>query len=123
VLFRSLEYPIRWRWDYFFAFDNPYDFYPRDAGEATGYAVEINHPAASAKRLAEGDLRMSLRGRLRTNCLSESTTFWKATVSAPVDFTLKKRYLIGRLEEIRFSDAASGQDIAKLAARNPVPGR
>ncbi|MEW6513993.1 MAG: hypothetical protein AB1443_08335 [Pseudomonadota bacterium] len=112
----TVEYPIRWRWDYFFAFDNPYDFYPHDAGEAAGYAAEFAVTAADANRLRQGDLRMGLRGRLRSNCLSESTTFWKATASAPVDFTLKKRYLIGRLDEIRFSDAASGQLLARVPA-------
>jgi hypothetical protein len=113
---QTIEYPIRWRWDYFFAFDNPYDFYPCDAGEAAGYAAEFAVTAADAERLRKGDLRMSLRGRLRSNCLSESTTFWKAVPSAPVDFTLKKRYLIGQLEEIRFLDAASGQVLARLPA-------
>jgi hypothetical protein len=113
---QTLEYPIRWRWDYFFAFDNPYDFYPRDAGETAGYAAEFPATAADAERLRKGDLRMRLRGRLSVNCLAESTTFWKAVPSAPVDFTLKKRYLIGQLEEIRFLDAASGQVLARLPA-------
>jgi hypothetical protein len=112
------EYPIRWRWDYFFAFDNPYDFYPRDAGDAAGFAAEYAVTAAVATRLRQGDLRMSLRGRLQASCFSESTTFWKATASAPVDFTLKKRYLIGQLEEVRFYDAASGQMLARLPARS-----
>ena len=114
----TVEYPIRWRWDFFFAFDNPYDFYPHDAGDAAGYAATFAVTATDANRLRQGDLRMSLRGRLRSNCLSESTTFWKATASAPVDFTLKKRYLIGRLDEIRFSDAASGQLLARVPARS-----
>lgn len=115
---QPLEYPIRWRWDYFFAFDNPYDFYPREAGETAGFSAEIAVPAADATRLGGGDLHMALHGRLRAECLSESTTFWKATVSAPVDFTLKKRYLVGRLEEVRFSDAATGKTLARLE-----PGR
>lgn len=59
---------------------------------------------------------MSLHGRLRADCLSESTTFWKAVPSAPVDFTLKKRYLIGQLEEVRFYDATSGKVLARLPA-------
>jgi hypothetical protein len=113
---RTLEYPIRWRWDYFFAFDNPYDFYPRDAGETAGYAAEFPVTAAEAERLRKGDLGMSLHGHLLANCLSESTTFWKATVSAPVDFTLKKRYLIGKLEAIRFYDTATGKELARLSA-------
>jgi hypothetical protein len=113
---QTQEYPIQWRYDYFFGFDNPYAFYPRDAGDTAGFRAELAVPATNAKRLAGGDLRMSLRGRLHANCLSESTTFWKATASAPVDFTLKKRYLIGQLEEVRFYDAASGQVLARLPA-------
>jgi hypothetical protein len=120
---QPVEYPIRWRWDYFFAFDNPYAFYSRDAGETAGYAVEIALPIAEATRLTGGDLRMSLRGRLHANCLADSTTFWKATASAPVDFTLKKRYLIGQLEEVRFYDAASGQVLARLPASSGKSAR
>lgn len=113
---QPLDYPIRWRYDYFFAFDNPSAFYPREAGDAAGFAAEIALPAAEAQRLAGGDLRMALHGQLRADCLAESTTFWKATVSAPVDFTLKKRYLIGQLQAVRFYDAASGKELGRLAA-------
>ncbi len=110
------EFPVRWRYDYFFAFDNPYAFYPRGTDNASGFATMLEMPAEEATRLAGGDLRMALRGRLRADCLSESTTFWKATLSQPVDFTLKKRYLIGQLEEIIFYDQASGKVLARLAA-------
>lgn len=113
---QPLEYPIQWRYDYFFAFDNPYDFYPRDAGDDAGFAAEIPLPPRDANRLLAGGLRMALHGRLRSDCLSESTTFWKATVSAPVDFTLKKRYLIGRLEEVWYYDAVTGKVLARLPA-------
>lgn len=117
---RTLEYPIRWRWDYFYAFDNPYDFYPRDAGDDAGFVAELSVAAADAERLRKGDLRMSLRGRLLANCLSESTTFWKATVSAPVDFTLKKRYLVGQLDEIRFIDARTDRVLARHTAKRAI---
>ncbi|WP_126444312.1 hypothetical protein [Sulfuricystis multivorans] len=113
---KTIEYPVEWHFDYFLAFDNPYEFYPRDAGEQTGFAAEIVLPAAAAQRLAGGDLRMAVRARLNENCLSDSTTFWKATISKPVDFTLKKRYLVGRLEEVRFTDAATGRLLARLPA-------
>jgi hypothetical protein len=63
-----------------------------------------------------GDLRMAARGRLYGDCLSESTTYWSATLSRPVAFTLKKRYLIGRLESVWFYDVASGKALAHLAA-------
>ena len=118
---QPLEYPIQWRYDYFFAFDNPYDFYPRNAGDDAGFSAEIPLPPHEAKRLLAGDLRMALLVRLRNDCLSESTTFWKATVSAPVDFTLKKRYLIGKIDEIRFIDAASHRVITRLPARTTPP--
>lgn len=108
------EFRVQWRTDYFFAFDNPYEFYSRDAGDDQGFAAEIALPAAEAARLARGDLRMALRGRLSKDCLSASTTFWKATSAQPVDFTLKKRYLIGILDEVWFLDAATGRVLARL---------
>ncbi len=111
------EFLVRWRYDYFFVFDNPYDFYARDAGADAGFVVDVAVPEADARRLAGGDLRMGLRGRLAADCLSDSTTFWKSTFATPVDFTLKKRYLIGKLVEVFFLDAASGKLLARLPAR------
>lgn len=111
------EFRVRWRYDYFFVFDNPYDFYARDAGDDAGFVVDVPATEADARRLAGGDLRMGLRGRLAADCLSDSTTFWKSTFATPVDFTLKKRYLIGKLVEVFFLDAASGKLLARLPAR------
>lgn len=111
------EFRIRWRYDYFFVFDNPYDFYARDAGDDAGFVVNVAMPEAEARRLAGGDLRMGLRGRLAPDCLSDSTTFWKSTFATPVDFTLKKRYLVGKLVEVYFYDAISGKLLARLPAR------
>ena len=111
------EFRIRWRYDYFFVFDNPYDFYARDAGDDAGFVVDVPATEADARRLAGGELRMGLRGRLAADCLSDSTTFWKSTFATPVDFTLKKRYLIGKLVEVFFLDAASGKLLARLPAR------
>lgn len=116
------EFRVQWRTDYFFAFDNPYDFYPRDAGDDVGFAAEVALPAAEAARLARGDLRMAITVRLTQDCLSDSTTFWKATSATPVDFTLKKRYLIGKLAEVWFYDAASGKVLSRLTAA-PAPRR
>ena len=45
----------------------------RDAG----FVVDVPATEADARRLAGGDLRMGLRGRLAADCLSDSTTFWK----------------------------------------------
>jgi hypothetical protein len=117
------SYDVRWRTDYFFAFDNPYDFYARGSGDDAGFAAEIDVPAAEAERLMRGGLRMALRGRLHADCLADSTTFWKATVAAPVDFTLKKRYLIGRLEQVWFMDAASDKILAPIGTRGAEAGR
>lgn len=113
---RVIDYPIEWRWDYFFAFDNPYEFYPRDAGEDAGFAFSFAVSAAEAERLRNDGLRLSLQGRLQENCVSESTTFWKATASAPVDFTLKKRYLVGRLEAVGVRETATGRLLARRRA-------
>ena len=59
------DYPVQWRYDYFFAFDNPYAFYPRNTDDASGFAATVEVSAADAERLAGGDLRMALRGHLR----------------------------------------------------------
>ncbi len=112
------EFAVRWRYDYFFAFDNPYDFYPRGTDDDAGFAAEIPLPREDAERLAARDLRMALRMALRVRlappCTSDSTTFWKATHDKPVDFTLKKRYLMGTLEEVSFYDAATQRVLARL---------
>jgi hypothetical protein len=108
---------VRWRYDYFFAFDNLYDFYPRSTDDDAGFAAEITLPRDDGERLLGGDLRMALRGRLAQPCHADSTTFWKATYSKPVDFTLKKRYLVGSLEEIVFYDVSTGQVLARLRGR------
>lgn len=108
---------VRWRYDYFFAFDNLYDFYARRADDDAGFAADIPVAASDAERLLRGDLRMALRGRLAQRCHADSTTFWKATYSKPVDFTLKKRYLVGSLEEVLFYDGTTGKILARLRGR------
>jgi hypothetical protein len=111
------DFRVQWRTDYFFAFDNPYEFYPHDADDDAGFVADVAVPAAEAARLAGGDLRMALSARLAKECLSDSTTFWKATSAKPVDFTLKKRYLVGKLAAVWFYDAASGSVLARLGPR------
>jgi hypothetical protein len=107
-------YAVHTRTDYFFAFDNPYDFYSRDAGDAMGFDADIALPAEEARRIATGGLRMAVRVRLADKCLSGSKTYWRATVDAPVDFTLLKRYLIGRLTDVWFFDEANGRVLAHV---------
>ncbi|GAB1393929.1 hypothetical protein MASR1M60_20930 [Rhodocyclaceae bacterium] len=115
------EYVNRWQYDYFFTFDNPDDFYGRDDEENTGFVAEIELPPAEAQRLTAGDLRMAMRGQLATGCITESTTYWSGLPAKPVDFTLKKRYLIGKLSEVIFHDARNGNVLARLVARQSAP--
>ena len=93
---------VSWRYDYFLAFDNLYDFYPRSADDDAGFSADL--PAAAAPHLG-----MRVRARLAAPVISESTTFWKATYAKPTDFTLKKRYLVALLEEVYFIDTMSGR--------------
>ena len=46
--------------------------------------------------------------------ISESTTFWKATYGKPTDFTLKKRYLMGALDEVDFVDTNNGRILCRI---------
>jgi hypothetical protein len=110
--------PREWRFDYYFAFDNAYDFYEHRDDRDFGFAADVDLPQAEAERLTHGDLHMALVGRLGDHCITESTTFWKAIPARPVDFTLKKRYLIGTLTDVIFYDAASGVTLGHLLARH-----
>lgn len=101
---------VMWRYDYFLAFDNAYDFYRRTDDDETGFTVRL--PAVASGR----PLRLHAVATLATPAVSESTTFWKAVHARPVDFTLKKRYLIGRLESV----VVCGDD-GELARIRPLP--
>lgn len=100
---------VRWRYDYFLAFANLHDFYPRAPDDDAGFSARL--PLALA-----GHVGMRARGRLIEPVLSESTTFWKATHARPVDFTLKKRYLVSELLEVTFVDADSGRVLCTITA-------
>ena len=102
---------VTWRYDYFLAFENLYDFYPRGTDDDAGFSASL---PVSATGAGEGRVRMLALASLVEPYVSESTTFWKATYGKPTDFTLKKRYLMGRLEAVWFVDAASGQLLARL---------
>lgn len=115
------DIPLHWRHDTFFAFDNPYDFYPRTEGAEGGFAAEVIVDAADGSRLEGGQLRMALKGRLAPPCIADSSTFWNATFSRPVELTLKKRYLLGRLEEVWFYDAATWDIVARVTPRRRHP--
>jgi hypothetical protein len=98
---------VSWRYDYFLAFDNLYDFYPRVVDDDAGFSADL--PAALAGRVG-----MRARAHLVEPVISESTTFWKAIHARPTDFTLKKRYLVGKLDEIDFIDTASGEVLCRI---------
>lgn len=102
------ETRVERRHDYFLAFDNPYRFYAR--GDA-GFVVPLPPEAAAAP------LRLVALARLGEPATAESTTFWKAVHARPVDFTLKKYYLIGALEALVVCDARDGRELARLLPR------
>jgi len=102
---------VRWRYDYFLAFDNLYDFYARRVDDDAGFSADL--PAAMAPYLG-----LRARARLVEPLIGESTTFWKATHAQPVDFTLKKRYLLGVLEEVDFVDRRADRVVCRIQ-----PGR
>ena len=104
---------VSWRYDYFLAFENLYDFYPRNVDDDAGFSANL--PASLA-----GKVGMRAKARLIEPVISESTTFWKATYGKPTDFTLKKRYLVGTLEEVSFIDTASGEVLCRI---RPGQGR
>jgi len=102
---------VNWRYDYFLAFANLYDFYPRGTDDDAGFSADL--PAGMA-----GHLGMQAKAHLIEPVISESTTFWKATYGKPTDFTLKKRYLIAVLDEVDFVDARNGEILCRI-----LPGK
>lgn len=98
---------VSWRYDYFLAFDNLYDFYPRTVDDEAGFSADL--PASVA-----GHLGVRAKAHLVEPVIDESTTFWKATYGKPTDFTLKKRYLVGVLDEIDFIDLDSGDVLCRI---------
>ena len=104
---------VSWRYDYFLAFENLYDFYPRQVDDDAGFSASL--PAA-----VTGHVGLRAKAVLVEPVISESTTFWKATYGKPTDFTLKKRYLVGKLQEIDFVDTTSGEVLCRI---QPGQGR
>jgi hypothetical protein len=102
---------VSWRYDYFLAFDNLYDFYPRLADDDAGFSADL--PPGVAMHLG-----MRVRAHLIAPVISESTTFWKATYGKPTDFTLKKRYLMATLDEVEFVDTGTDRVLCRV-----VPGK
>lgn len=102
---------VSWRYDYFLAFENLYDFYPRTVDDDAGFAAEL--PATVASHLG-----MRAVAHLVEPFVSESTTFWKATYGKPTDFTLKKRYLVGVLDEVDFLDTDNGKVLCRITPQH-----
>ena len=98
---------VRWRYDYFLAFENLYDFYARRSDDDAGFSADL--PADIGPHLG-----LRARARLVEPLIGESTTFWKATHAQPVDFTLKKRYLLGVLEAVDFVDHRDGHVVCHV---------
>ena len=98
---------VRWRYDYFLAFANLHDFYPRRVDDDAGFSAHL--PLSMV-----GHVGLRVRGRLIDPVVSESTTFWKATHARPVDFTLKKRYLMTDLMELDFIDTDTGRSLCTI---------
>ncbi|MBS4097851.1 MAG: hypothetical protein KGZ83_13550 [Sulfuricella sp.] len=103
-----------WKYEYMVTFANLYDFYPRSSDDAAGFAATLALPQAEALRLMQGNLRMLAVCRLAPPWHTQSSTFWKATDTAPYDYMLKKRYLYAELLEVWFYDYSSGKVLAKL---------
>ena len=99
---------VSWRYDYFLAFENLYDFYPRNFDDEAGFSADL--PAGVV-----GHLGLRAKANLIEPVTSESTTFWKATYGKPTDFTLKKRYFVGEMTQISFVDSESGETLCRIS--------
>lgn len=108
-----------WKYEYMVTFANLYDFYPRTIDDEAGFVAHIPMAGGDAiKLLASDSLRMLALIRLAPPWHTQSSTFWKATDSAPYDFMLKKRYLYADLLEVWLYDYLSGKVLAKI---KPLP--
>ena len=108
---------VQWRYDHFLAFDNAYAFYPHRDDDETGFLARL--PAGIDSERA---ISLHAVATLVEPPLSESTTFWKAIYSRPVDFTLKKRYFVARLEALVVcAVGAAGGDAEEVARILPSP--
>lgn len=108
------EFTVLWRYDYFFAFDNLYDFFPRRVDDDAGFMAELSSDVPADQ------LGMAVEVRLAAPCISESTTFWKATHARPVDFTLKKRYLLGQVEAVVFFDRRTRWVVGRMGPNGEI---
>jgi hypothetical protein len=82
------------------------------------FAAETRRPSASRRTRSQ-----AASWSKRDSEISASMNWWQASgrsaLSHMPDFTLKKRYLVGRIAEVWFFDAASGRILAQQSARLP----
>lgn len=91
---------------YYFAFDNPQDFYPRN-DEDDGFGIETDGPGLKT------EFALVARGRYAAPFRAESGTYWRAEPGRPTDLWLKNRYFMGRLETLWFC-TPDGQILGRL---------
>jgi hypothetical protein len=101
-----------WRHDYFLAFDN-FDDFSSDTGGALRAEIRLHGTAPDQ----EGVHVLALC-RLKPPYFATSDTVWKATATKPVSLTVRRRYLMAELLEVKFYDYASGEVLARIT-RNP----
>lgn len=95
---------------YYFAFDNPYDFYPRNNAD-DGFAIDVAAPGVTRFQLVA-------RGRFAAPWRTESNTYWRAIPAQPVDLWMKNRYFMGQLESLWFC-----ADDGRVLGRLSLPGQ
>lgn len=98
-----------WRHDYLLAFDN-FDQFSSDNLHA-----EIRQRASAPD---QDRIHMLALCRLKPPYFVTSDVIWKATAAKPVSLTVRKRYLIAELLEVKFYEYASGEVLARIT-RNP----
>lgn len=119
---RTREFRKVRRYAYYLAFENPYEFFSRPQVEDdAGFSLELPEGLASGLRDQPSRLRMLATATRQGPYRAESTTYWRATDGNPTELTLKNRYLIGTLREVRFVDP-DGRLLGRIAAR-PGNGR
>ena len=98
------DFKVHWRYDYFIGFDN-----------LPVFADALDDLAGFDFTLPAGvdPVAMTLLAtlQLQAPCVAESTTFWKATHAQPEDFTLKKRYLLGKIKSLHLVGAQASYRI------------
>ncbi|MBL8490100.1 MAG: hypothetical protein JNM82_04905, partial [Rhodocyclaceae bacterium] len=113
---RMREFRNVWRYAYYLAFENPYEFFERpQAEDDAGFSVELNGADARKVLADRGVLKMVARAVRQSPYVAESTTYWRATDGQPTELTLKNRYFIGRLTEVLFV-GKDGQSFGRITA-------